>query len=71
MCRAAALNPTLLSSRRIGAAAPEVDEDSAPQRALRRRSRGDRVDLRPLGLVQIKRGAEKVDLWELVGDIDE
>jgi adenylate cyclase len=28
----------------------------------------DRFDLRPLGLVQVKGRAEKVDLWELVGD---
>ncbi|OBY03867.1 cyclase [Rhizobium leguminosarum bv. trifolii] len=29
----------------------------------------DRFHLRPLGLVQLKGRAEKVDLWELVGDI--
>ncbi|MGO7587892.1 adenylate/guanylate cyclase domain-containing protein [Rhizobium leguminosarum] len=29
---------------------------------------GTRFDLRPLGLVQVKGRAEKVDLWELVGD---
>jgi adenylate cyclase len=28
----------------------------------------DRFDLRPLGLVQVKGRAEKVDLWELVGE---
>ncbi|MGO7675347.1 adenylate/guanylate cyclase domain-containing protein, partial [Rhizobium ruizarguesonis] len=27
-----------------------------------------RFDLRPLGLVQVKGRAEKVDLWELVGE---
>jgi adenylate cyclase len=28
----------------------------------------DRFELRPLGLVQVKGRAEKVDLWELVGE---
>nr|WP_210276956.1 adenylate/guanylate cyclase domain-containing protein [Rhizobium sp. BK275] len=30
---------------------------------------GERFELRPLGLVQLKGRAEKVDLWELVGEI--
>ncbi|ARO33154.1 MULTISPECIES: adenylate/guanylate cyclase domain-containing protein [unclassified Rhizobium] len=30
---------------------------------------GDRFQFRPLGLVQVKGRAEKVDLWELVGDL--
>jgi adenylate cyclase len=29
---------------------------------------GDRFDLRPLGLTQIKGRAEKVDVWELIGE---
>ncbi|MBX5012281.1 adenylate/guanylate cyclase domain-containing protein [Rhizobium lentis] len=32
---------------------------------------GDRFQFRPLGLVQVKGRAEKVDLWELVGDSGE
>ncbi|MGO7565198.1 hypothetical protein ACC754_39175 [Rhizobium johnstonii] len=28
----------------------------------------DRFELRPLGLVQVKGRAEKVDLWEIVGE---
>jgi adenylate cyclase len=28
----------------------------------------DRFDLRPLGLAQIKGRAEKVDIWELIGE---
>lgn len=29
---------------------------------------GERFELRPLGLVQVKGCAEKFDLWELVGE---
>jgi adenylate cyclase len=29
---------------------------------------GNRFEFRPLGLVQVKARAEKVDLWELVGE---
>jgi len=32
---------------------------------------GDRFEFRPLGLAQVKGRAERVDLWELVGESDD